>query len=187
MKKISWKSAPMGRLVAAACATCMILFTMSATVAHAQLLNFDDLNGNTEQGVPSGYGNLQWENLYALNTQTYDLNPSGYRAGTVSPPNVLYNGGGESAEVYVNSGSFTPVYAYMTAAWNDNLQVEVTGYLRGKKVFDHTYTLSALKPTICVFAVTVDTLDFNSFGGTHHAGYPGNGEHFAMDNFLVAK
>jgi hypothetical protein len=187
MKKISWKSAPMGRLVAAACATCMILFTMSATVVHAQI-TFDNLPNSTGgTPVPNGYSGLQWDNFYVVNGENNQYNPSGYQAGVVSRNNDVFNGFGETAEAYVNSGSFTPVYAYMTAAWNDNLQVEVTGYLRGKKVFDHTYTLSATRPTLCVFAVTVDTLDFNSSGGTPHAGYSGGGEHFAMDNFLVAK
>jgi hypothetical protein len=183
MKKISWKSALVGKLAVAAGTACLLLFTVSATVAHAQpIITFDTLSGG-EVKIPNGYANLQWDNFFTVNGETY--NKSGYQAGVVSKNNVAFNAYGEPADVYVDSGSFTPIWAYLTAAWNDNLKVQVTGYLHGRMVFSHTYTLSATKPTLCIFGATVDELDFDSYGGTFHAGYDGGGEHFAMDNFFV--
>ena len=46
---------------------------------------------------------------------------SGYYAGTVSPPNVAYNPGGNPASI-ISTGQFNFVSAYLTAAWNDNLR-----------------------------------------------------------------
>jgi hypothetical protein len=182
MKKMTWKNIVAGKLVAAACGACLFLFTLPA--AHAGLINFDVFDTSVDDIlVPDGYGNLQWDNFYTLNGVT-DTG-SGYHSGVISKNNVAYNSYGEPASIFVDSGSFKPVLGFFTAAWNDNLQLEIKGYLNGRLVFNKTYTLSATKPTPIVFGVRVDTLDFRSYGGTHHNGYGGSGEHFAMDSFIV--
>jgi hypothetical protein len=113
-------------------------------------------------------------------------NPSGYQKGVKSRNNVVYNGGANPAGISVGpGGSFIPLSAYATAAWNDNLQLHVEGYLRGRLVFAMTYKLSATKPTLIKLGGRrVDELVFTSFGGTNH-GYGYYGEHFAMDNLQV--
>ena len=168
------------KYVAATCGVCLFLFTLSA---NAGLLTFDTLGDRSP--IPSGYGGLEWNNLYALDGLTYDV-PSGYKPGVVSKSNVVYNGGGSPASIYVSNGSFTPVLAYLTAAWNDNLKVQAKGYLRGRLVFNRTYTLSATKPLLVVFGAKVDELDFSSSGGTPHLAYGASpGYQFALDNLLV--
>lgn len=175
MKKTSWK------YIVAACSACLFLFTASA---NAGLLTFDTL-GTGESVIPSGYGGLQWDNFYSLDGLTYGQ-PSGYTPGVVSKSNVAYNGSGAPASIFVDQGSFTPVLAYLTAAWNDNLKVQVKGYLRGRLVLNRTYTLSATKPMLVVFGPRVDELDFSSSGGTAHSAYHTDpGYQFAMDNLLV--
>jgi len=189
MKKISWKSALVGRLVGAACAMFLILFTMSATVANAALLTFDTLGDDTT--VPSGYGGLMWNNFYSLDGVNYDGNPSGYEAGVVSPNNVAFNGFGSPASITIKSGFFKLNSAYLTGAWNDNLVVTVKGYIistRGVRIliYSHSYRLSATHPTLIKFTpVIVQEVDFISSGGTPHEGYTGSGEHFAIDNLNV--
>jgi hypothetical protein len=179
MKKQSWKYFVGRKLIATACGAGLLLFTgMSAS---AGLIAFDTLGDG--DAIPSGYSKLQWDNFSTLDAVAEGA--SGYRAGMISKKNVAYNRYGEPASIYVKNGSFKPVMAFMTAAWNDNLEVQIDGYLKGRLVFSHTYILSATKPTLIVFGgARVDTLDFTSSGGTYH-GYYGHGEHFAMDNLLV--
>ena len=123
---------------------------------------------------------LNWNNFYVLaNT---DAPNSGYANGAVSGTNVAYNGFGSQA---VTSGSpFTFNSAYFTAAWNDGLNVTVTGFLLGSQVDQTTFTINTAGPFLETFDWTnVDTLKFDSSGGSHHAGFIGSGTHFAMDDF----
>jgi hypothetical protein len=177
MKTMSLKN------IAAACGACLFLFTLSA---NAGLITFDNLPNSTGGvGVPSGYGGLEWDNFYCVNGLTNEYNPSGYKAGVVSKNNDVFNGYGESAEIYVDQGLFILNSACLTAAWNDNLQVQIRGYLRGRQVYNRTFTLSATKPTTIRLGMVADDVEFSSFGGTPHSAYGDGGEHFVMDNLNV--
>jgi hypothetical protein len=186
MKRPSWTYPTIKKHLTTACAAGLLLLTLSATTAFGNaLLTFDSLVSSS--AVPGGYGDLNWENFYALDAVNYGTNPSGYLAGMKSANNVLYNGGGSPARIYAGpGGSFIPLTAYATAAWNDNLRLQVEGYLRGRRVFSFTYKLSATRPTLIKLGgQKVDELVFNSYGGTDHAGYPGSGRHIALDNVSI--
>jgi hypothetical protein len=76
---------------------------------------------------------------------------------------------------------------YLTAAWNDNLQLRVVGYNSGTLIYDQTYTLQATAPTLINFDfLGVTEVDFIPSGGVHHAGYLGHGTHFVLDNVLIS-
>ena len=112
-------------------------------------------------------------------------NPSGYGAAMVSVAKVAYNPGGAPASIS-SSSPFALFSAYLTAAWNDNLQVEVQGYNGTALVYDNKYLLSATTPTLVRFNyVGVTSVNFFSSGGTPHLGYTGSGTQFAMDNLNV--
>ena len=145
----------------------------------------DDIYGDTL--VPSGYRGFNWNNFGYVDGVNFYLNPSGYAPGAVSTNNVVYNGGASPANVTcTNGGHFNFISAELTAAWNDNLQVEAQGYVNGILTYDQTYTLSATAPTLIVFDYFgVTKVNFISFGGTPHAGYSGGGTHFAMDNVTI--
>ena len=110
-------------------------------------LTFDTLTLGT---VPAGYGGLNWNNFAVLNGVIYGENPSGYHAGMVSISNVVYNIGGSAASI-TSANPFNLYSAYLTAAWNDNLQVEAKGYTNGVLIYDNTYTLSATNPILINF------------------------------------
>ena len=112
--------------------------TLTVVAGTPGLITFDDLTG-TSLPVPAGYDNLTWSNFYYLNGVAYGQ-PSGFAAGVVSTNNVAYNNGGAPAAIS-SSAPFTLVSAYLTAAWNDNLQVEVQGYNGATLSYDNTYTL----------------------------------------------
>jgi hypothetical protein len=154
-------------------------------MAGAALLNFDDLMLLPEGSIPitNGYRGFAWNNFFALNTINHI--PSGYVAGRISQPNVAYNGGGNPAQLS-NVNPFDLYSGYFTGAWNDDLRLEVKGYIGVTLAYDNTYTLSATAPSLLNFDyLGVTSVDFISSGGTPHPGYTGAGTHFAMDNLSV--
>jgi subtilase family serine protease len=152
----------------------------------------DDISTPTVSGefhtgsIPPGYDALNWSNYYVVNGVL--ATNTGYHAGVVSPSNVVYNGDGNAAYIY-NNATFNFISAYLTAAWNDNLQVEVLGYLGTETApaYSNTYTLSATAPTLINFNyLGLSEVYFVSSGGTLHTGYNGSGTEFAMDNMTVS-
>jgi len=150
---------------------------------------FDDLPDTTTGASMSlsGYHLYFWNNFGYVDGVNFYLNPSGYAASVVSTSNVVYNGGGDPASITSeNTNHFNFISAELTAAWNDNLQLEAQGYVDGILTYDQTYTLSATAPTLIVFNyLGVTKVNFISSGGTPHAGYSGGGTHFAMDNVTI--
>lgn len=177
-----------------------MLYAATGLYAQNVVLTFDDLattnqiqiyNGSTYyySEVPTNYQGLVWSN-FGVTAGVIDTN-SGYQAAVVSPQNVVFNRNGDPASI--NSATpFSAVSAYLTAAWNDNLQVEALGYAAGALIYDHIYTLSAVAPTLFTFNYqNVDQIFFQAFGGSPHSGYSYSdppytgGTWFAMDNLIV--
>jgi hypothetical protein len=176
MKKLNWKCPTVKKMIVAACATGLLLFTMAAGTG---LLNFDDLPNDTEGlVVPPGYGNLQWDNFYSLDGVHFP-GTTGYTTGVVSKNNVIINGYGLPASIYANvkGGNFTPLTMYLTAAWTDKVQAQINGYLRGRLVLSRSYTLRTTKPTLIKLGVKVDELDFSTSDSSQ----------LVMDNLLIKR
>jgi len=151
--------------------------------ANAAVITFDDLSA-TGAGtqISNGYKGFNWNNMYFFDPSLY--NPSGYQNGTVSGPNVAFNGFGDPADIAASSSTtFDFNGAYLTAAWMDGLNIEVKGYNGANLLYDTTVVVDSTSPTweqFNYFGIT--SLNFSSFGGTAH-GYESFGEQFAMDNF----
>lgn len=147
-----------------------------ASFSQATVVTFDDVNS-----IPAGYNGLNWGNFLTLNGNGYY---GGYQNAFVSGTRVAYNASANDASV---SGSvFDFNGAFLTAAWNDNLNIQVTGSLAGNTLFTKTVIASTQSSQWFSFNFTgIDTLSFHSFGGTPNAIYAANGwgQHFAMDNF----
>ena len=90
--------------------------------------------------VPNGYNGFQWANFSVIDALD-SLIASGGQNGTVSPKNVAFNSNGNPAN-FSGSGAFTLDSAYLTAAWNDGLQLEVQGFVGTTLTYDNTYTLN---------------------------------------------
>ncbi len=153
---------------------------------YVHTLTFDDLPDSPGNGLtlPAGYGGLQWDNFGFVDAMS-DVGNSGYPPGTVSRPNVAYNGGGNPASI-TSSFPFDLISASLTAAHLDNLIVEVQGLWKGTLIYDKAFTLSATSPTVVSMNYTdVDGVDFISSGGTQHPGYTAGGRQFAMDNVTI--
>ncbi len=159
--------------------------TLTVVAGTPGLITFDDLIG-TGLPVPAGYYGLTWSNFYYLDGVAYG-EPSGFVTGVVSTNNIAYNNNGTPASI-VSSSPFNFLSTYMTAAWDDNLQVEVQGYAGSVLSFDNIYALSATNPTfIALNYVGITSALFISSGGTPDFNYSGSGSgsEFAMDNVTI--
>jgi len=169
-------------------AMCFSLLVFSAiSPVGATIVTFDDISSiRIISSITNGYQSLSWSNVFCLNAVLHNnLNGvSGYYYGMVSVSNVAYSGNGEPAEIDARGTNFDFLSAYLTGAWNSNLNIEVEGFRSGTLLYDTTVVASATAPTLFAFNyLDIDRLTFNSFDG-QNAGFPsGAGEQFAMDNF----
>lgn len=165
-------------------AVCALYLVFGYQCVHAStVLTFDDVTTNTfETLIPDGYGGLKWTNFYVLNGPLR-YPGSGYVNGTVSGDYVALNGYADMAAI---SG---PVFdfegAYLTAAWNNGLTVNVKGYSGATLLYDTTVNPLYSAPTWYEFDYRgVERVELSSFGGIDADPTDiGGGEHFAMDDF----
>jgi hypothetical protein len=162
--------------------TCLISYQTNTSLVASNLITFDDLPNDS---VITSYAGLTWDNFTALDGVNY-AGPSGYNAGVISTNNVAYGQDGVTSTI-TNSTSFSLISGYLTAAWYDNLQIEVLGYYQGTLVYSNVYVPSATTPTNFVFNYfNVTEVDFSSSGGTPHAGYGSVGTQYILDNVVVS-
>jgi len=108
----------------------MLVFVGGANAAI--VLTFDDVSGGATQTSGEqifNYGGLTWTNTYVVDGFTNIYGSSNYGAAVVSNKNVAFNGYGFSASA--TDGEFNFIGAHFTAAWQTDLEVELTGYLNG--------------------------------------------------------
>lgn len=159
--------------------------------AVAEVITFDDLTG-TGGAVANGYDGLNWNNFGYLNVPDFlaensAYSNSGYANGLISTPNVGYNESGNPASFSADGdGPFTLNSLYLSAAWNDNLSVQITGSLSGVTEDSETFTVSPGGPTLETLNWSdIDTVTITTSGGTPAPGEAGSGEHAVLDNITI--
>lgn len=167
---------------------------LAVTSSNAQeLITFDDLTLSTYGGpIPNGYAGFEWDSFGALDPQSYPSDPVGYLSGMVSPRQVAFPAyvgslDGPTTGGFHSSGSvFDLNSAYLTSAWNDGLQVEVLGFVRGQLTYSSAFTLDTTGPTLVNFNyLGIDRVTFSSQGGIPHGNPGGGGSHMVIDNLVV--
>ncbi len=152
-------------------------------------VTFDDFTNSTAgAAIPAGYGNLTWLNFNHLDAVNTTSRPSGYQVGMISSNNVAFNSYGQPASL-TSTGLFSFISAYLTAAWNDGLQLRVEGYNGGQLIYSNSYSLNATARTFIQFNyLGVQEVDFISWGGTLHPGYNHSepAEQFVLDNAVIS-
>ena len=151
------------------------------------VLTFDDISNADSGLIPDGYGGLTWSG--GIGDFSYinggDVWPgTGYDNGTVSGEYVAFNGFAEPVTMSSET-DFDFNSAYLTAAWNEGLNIEVVGFSDGLELYSQTVVVDPYFPTEFEFNFFgVDEVEFTSFGGTD-ADLGGSGEHFALDNLTI--
>jgi hypothetical protein len=162
-----------------------VVVAMTASSGHADLITFDDLPSPAlDVPIPNGYHGLNWSNFDYLTASLTSHN--GYQNAVVSSDNVAFNAGGTLAVASADPFSVTSMY--LTGAWNNGLNVTLSGYNGATLLDTTTVVVNTSGPTL----VTLDwanltALDFSSSGGTENPAYVGfgSGTQFALDNLLI--
>jgi hypothetical protein len=161
------------------------LFALAVSqAASAAVLNFEGI-GNQGSFVPNGYGGFNWSNMRLADGSRSATQGSGYDTGRVSGNFTTYNSGGATGSTAtMGTQLFNFEGAYLTAAWNTGLNIQVKGFLDGVLQYDTTVIVDTTGPTWFDFSYAgIDFLEFRSFGGVDAGPDSGSGTQFAMDNF----
>lgn len=174
---------------------CLGLCAAAALEANAtRLLTFDELDPQGGAGpMPADYAELKWDNFGLMKPLATPLVGGGYVNGIVSPDNVAFpalaNGNGSTTGGFrtVGGALFTLESAYLTAAFNDGLQVQVFGYVGGVEKYRNIYTVNPTEPTLIQFNyVAISRVALVSFGGTPNPSFGGGGTGVAVDNMVLS-
>lgn len=170
-------------LVAAAGAACMAAVPAQAATSS---VNFDDIPVPDYELLADGYAGFHWDNWGVTVGHNDIVAGSGYEAVARDSRNVAYNAAGNLA-TFSRDQAFTLQSFDLAAAWNDGVNVTVTGRLGDTVVGTRSFQLSTHAPTTFNFGWTVDSVSMVGFGGTS-AGYSGNyaGTQLAFDNLTVS-
>ena len=155
----------------------------------AEVLSFDN-TGVYGREIPNGYGGLDWNNLIVIDPYNFGGGPdSGYATARVLGL-VAINGGGQEASLS-SALNFNLESAYFAAAWNDGLNLELVGYDDNIEQYRTTILLNPTNRQLISFNwIGVDTVVFNSYGGTPHefvGQTPWFGTHFGMDELSISQ
>lgn len=157
--------------------------------ADATVLTFDDITIGDGTSFYT-YGGLTWSNTSNIHKdkQIFNITNHGYNNGVVSGYYVATNDYGLPANVASNSGVFDLNGAYLTAAWNDGLNITAIGKSDDVEKYYQTVTVNTYSPTWFDFNFFgINELVFFPSGGTSAIeGHPG-GQHFAMDNLTFTE
>lgn len=152
--------------------------------AQATTLTFEGLAPASSIGA---YGGLNFSAaFFAQDGSGSAYKNSGFQNGIISPNSVAYNafGGGAS---FSAPTAFTLNSFYLSSAWNDGLQVWVTGKLNGV-LWDSTVLLvNTSGPTLETLNWgNINEVDFSSFGGVLASNVTGSGTQFVLDNLTYS-
>ena len=173
--------------------------------AEAGIIKFDDITTEAFKSLSWDsssdpckkeyeYGGFIWRNFGVINGEAKGY--PGYKNGTVSgdytafPVRYPVAGGfkGDLSLSTADGSTFDFISAYFSAAFRDDLKIDVTGFTKSSVSYTHSFTINPLRPIKISFNFTdIDSLLFVAYGGETKAGYGGDGPHFAMDNFTFTE
>jgi hypothetical protein len=151
---------------------------LASPVVAAETLNFDDLSNGP---IPNGYGGFDWTNFGVIG----QLGSSGYTNGIVSAQNTAFDDSApDPASLDDTAAPFTFNGADFTAAWRDNLSLEIVGAdSHGTVIYTDNVTLNESGPTDITLNWTgLTALVFTPSGGSQAPGAQSDGVQFVMDD-----
>ncbi len=156
------------------------------STAQAAVITFDDLPATDAGVIHNDYHGFNWGDDF-MTSVAYShkdtLPGTGFAQGVTSGDYAAFNNFATTSTIRSLGDIFTFNGAYLTAAWNEGLLIEVTGFLNNLALFTKTVTVSAQQAQWFDFDfIGINQLSLRSWGGT--PGTPGEGgEHFVMDDF----
>ncbi len=140
-------------------------------------ITFNDLPSAVEAAklIPSTYRGMKWTGLsYAHELFWKNKHPkSGYAAAfnIGCGPHIAYIANEASIAIERLNETFTFVSITACAAWNDDLQLTITGHRNSTQINTHTAKLLFGQPQLILLPwKNIDTITFKSSGGIKHPG-----------------
>ena len=148
-------------------------------------------SANGVKRIPATYRGLKWTgNNYGHESYLSKKYPvSGYVTAFIpgGSPHIAYIKDNASVEVERPNETFTLVSVTACAAWNDDLQLRITGHRNSMQT--NTYTATLLfdrSQLIRLRWKNIDKITFKSFGGTAHPGIGDNkGTHAIITEIII--
>ena len=158
----------------------------AATATQAAVITFDDLPATELDAIPDGYHGFNWGASPMVNVNYFhkDLLPNtGFENGVVSGDYAAFNFLATTSTITGDQFDFNG--AYLTAGWNDGLNIEVTGFLNNLALFTKTVVVNTQQAQWFDFNfMGINSLSLGAWGGTSIDGTEGN-DFFIMDNFTI--
>jgi hypothetical protein len=156
-------------------------------------ITFDDLPSTVgvTKTIPSTYRGLKWTELsYAHELFWKNKHPkSGYVTAFTSGcgPHIAFFKDEASIAIERPNETFTFVSVTACAAWNDDLQLTITGHRNSTQINTHTATLLFGQPQLILLQwKNIDTITFKSSGGTAHPETgPGTGSQVVITQLTI--
>ncbi len=141
-----------------------------------KILDFDEVDAS----VPVQYfrTDINVENWYVIDG-AMNYPDSGYDHGTISEPNVGFNGFANPMTISCPGGSFDLLSIWLTPAWDENLEVSLDGYRNGSLSTSFSAVLES--PTIPTFFKT----DLETFKNVDSIVISSNPNHVAVDELMI--
>ncbi|MCX7799972.1 MAG: hypothetical protein N2109_06465 [Fimbriimonadales bacterium] len=161
-----------------------------APPAAAVVLDFEGIlsdSGPIWGDIPDGYGGFSWSFFFrVLDTSRFSTYPSGYHNGCVSSSCVGYNGFADPAGFWTGGETFTLNSLFLTAAWNRDLVMDITGYRNGTVVQAKTVVLDTRRPKLVRLDWSgIDEVWFATSNGTDDPTMSGSGRQAAFDDIRI--
>lgn len=160
-----------------------------AISTQAAVITFDDLPATELDAIPDGYQGFNWGAASMANVSYFNQNvlpDTGFANGVVSGDYAAFNFLATTSNISTSSGEqFDFNGSYLTAGWNDGLNIEVSGFLNSVLLFTQTVVVNTNAAQWFDFNfLGINSLSLRAWGGTSIDGTQGN-DFFVMDNFTV--
>ena len=161
----------------------------AVTNTQAAVITFDDLPATELDAIPDGYQGFNWGAAAMANVSYFDkkiLPGTGFATGVVSGDYAAFNFLATTSTISTTGGEqFDFNGSYLTAGWNDGLNIEVSGFLNSVQLFTQTVVVNTSAAQWFDFNFAgINSLSLRAWGGTSTDGTLGN-DFYVMDNFTV--
>lgn len=167
-------------------AVCLI----STVNANATVLTFDDFTTSSTDTplADSNYGGFQWTNMGVLSATLTSGGQSGHTNGHISGEYLAFNY--VTPAVRTSTGEITRNEAFdfdgafFVGAWNNGLNLEISGYSGSVLLYTKVVDVDTTKPTwFQADYLGITSLTIKSSGGNPAGSVNGKGINFGMDDF----
>lgn len=162
----------------------------------SRLITFDKLNeieNKVDSGIiPEYYQGLKWINVWYMHEQWVETNHvfSGWKnAFTHNHVCIAFNGKGNSMDIcsrHRGTETFTLISLEATAAWHDDLQINVIGKRAKQEIYSKTIILQFNHSKVFQFDwKNIDQIKFIPINGTQHSQIEYDEKYFALTWILL--